>query len=186
VTVDWEAWGPEAGAAQAERTGVSGFEMTPAEGTDIFDRAAAAAGQVGHIVVSTGPLQGRLDQWVTRAPAPDGEPGPGSASGQRDPRPALPMPYVQPAAGTESLLAEIWADVLGLDQVGAEDDFYRLGGNSVTAIDLTARVRKRLQVALPVTALLENPSVRQLAARVTALTAGPSGQAAGPEVPGRA
>jgi acyl carrier protein len=57
--------------------------------------------------------------------------------------------------------------VLGLEKVGAEDDFYRLGGDSVTAIDLVARVRKQLEVAVPVTVLLEHPTVREMAARVT-------------------
>lgn len=169
LTVDWEAW-QLATAPDGERgAGVSGFGMTAEEGADIFDRAAAAVGQVGHLVVSTGPLHARLDQWVVR-PAGDGD-APETPSGARDPRPSLPTPYVQASEGTESILAGIWAEALGLDRVGADDDFYRLGGNSVTAIELTARVRKQMQVALPVTSLLENPSVRQLAAEITGLAA---------------
>jgi phthiocerol/phenolphthiocerol synthesis type-I polyketide synthase E len=171
LTVDWEAWqsAPASGAEEARRTGVSGFELTAQEGADIFDRAIALADQLGQLVVSTGPLQGRLDQWVTRPPSRGEAPDSGAGERLRDPRPALPTPYVAPSAGAESVLAEIWAEVLGLDRVGADDDFYRLGGNSITAIDLTARVRKQMQVAVPVTALLENPSVRQLAIKIAML-----------------
>jgi phthiocerol/phenolphthiocerol synthesis type-I polyketide synthase E len=151
---------------------VSGFGLTPEEGSDIFDRMLASVGEVGQVVVSTGSLQDRLDQWVIRPAARDATADGTARPGPRDPRPPLPTPYVRPADGAESALADIWADVLGLDRVGAEDDFYRLGGDSITAIDLTARMRKRLQVALPVTALLENPSVRQLAVKIAALSAG--------------
>jgi len=167
VTVNWDAW--RVGADKAQKTSVSDFEIAAEEGVDVFERAVAATGQIGQIVVSTGALQPRLEQWVIRRTSHADASDDAGDAGQRDPRPALPNPYVPPAEGPETVLAEIWAAVLGLDRVGAEDDFYRLGGDSVTAIDLTARLRKRMQIAVPVTALLENPTVRQLAVRIAVL-----------------
>jgi acyl transferase domain-containing protein len=188
LTVNWDTWQRPAPSGEARKAGVSGFEMTGQEGVDIFDRGVAAIGQVGQVVVSTGPLQARLDQWVTHAGASHDVPAPGDdPSSPRDPRPALQTPFAPPSAGTESVLAEIWADVLGLDRVGAEDDFYELGGTSLMAIGLTARVRRTLQAALPVTALLENTSVRQLAVKIAAHTRGSAADAhASPEVSGGA
>ena len=184
VTVDWDAWripvgdtphpgpvgdtpspGPDgARADDAARSSVTSFELTAAEGVDVFERAAAVATDVGHLVISTGSLDARLAQWVIRsgAAADDG------SERRRDPRPTMPTPYVEPGAGVEATLAEIWAAALGLEKVGADDDFYRLGGDSIVAIELIAKVRAKLKVSVPVTALLENGTVRQLAKRVAA------------------
>jgi acyl transferase domain-containing protein len=169
LTVDWDAWRIAPAAGAAAKTTVSGFELSGPEGVDIFERALASADHVGHLVVSTGVLSERLEQWVIRAATQD--PGAGSDAElertlERDPRPDLPTPFVAPAEGVESALAEIWASALRLDRVGAEDDFYLLGGDSIVAIELISQIRKRLGLALPVTVLLEDASVRSLAQRL--------------------
>ena len=51
-----------------------------------------------------------------------------------DPFAGQPMPYVAPRTETEAAVAEIWADVLGVDRVGAHSDFLELGGDSITAL----------------------------------------------------
>ncbi|GLZ41923.1 condensation domain-containing protein [Actinokineospora sp. NBRC 105648] len=65
-----------------------------------------------------------------------------------------------------ALLGRVWAELLGVDSVAPDDDFFALGGHSVTATRLTARVRKRLGVDLPVRAVFEDPTLAGLAARV--------------------
>ncbi|HEX2095690.1 MAG TPA: amino acid adenylation domain-containing protein, partial [Longimicrobiaceae bacterium] len=94
-------------------------------------------------------------------------------------RRALPAPegaspldaqrFVAPRTPTEELLAEIWAEVLGRDLVGARDSFFELGGHSLMATRLASRVRGALGVALPVRAVFEAPTVAELAERVDAL-----------------
>jgi acyl transferase domain-containing protein/acyl carrier protein len=171
VSVDWDAWQSPTQAAEAgePKSTVSTFELTPGEGIDVFERALAAAGEVGRLVVSTGSLDTRLAQWVTRAGAAEDDGG--QEAGPVEPRPALPNPYVAPTGPVETELAAIWAAVLRFEQVGVDDDFYRLGGDSIVAIELIARIRKQLKVAVPVTALLDDATVRRLAARLTALAA---------------
>jgi len=85
---------------------------------------------------------------------------------------ALPTPdtitfknqdYVAPRSQVEELLAEIWAKVLGKEQVGIYDNFFELGGHSLLATQLTSRIRDTFQIDLPVRNLFETPTIEQLA-----------------------
>jgi non-ribosomal peptide synthetase component F/acyl carrier protein len=76
--------------------------------------------------------------------------------------------FVAPRTPTEKSLAEIWSDVLNIDQVGVHDNFFDLGGNSLSAIRLTSRVRDRLSAELPLIAIFTAPTVAELAERIEA------------------
>ena len=69
----------------------------------------------------------------------------------------------QPRSPAEAQLAAIWADALSLPRVGIHDDFFDLGGNSITASRLVARVRSEMGRDLPLAALLRAPTVAGLA-----------------------
>ncbi|MGH3875116.1 MAG: amino acid adenylation domain-containing protein [Pseudonocardiaceae bacterium] len=99
-----------------------------------------------------------------------------TAHGKLDRR-ALPAPptdrdtsagWVAPRTGTERILAQIWADVLGVDTVGTADDFFALGGDSILAIRVLSRIRVVLGVDLPVRALFDTATVAGLAELVAA------------------
>ncbi len=66
------------------------------------------------------------------------------------------------------MLAALWAELLGLERVGAHDDFFALGGDSLLATRLAARVRRAFEVELPLGELLAAPTLAALAARVAA------------------
>ncbi|HET7464463.1 MAG TPA: amino acid adenylation domain-containing protein [Longimicrobium sp.] len=69
----------------------------------------------------------------------------------------------QPRSPAEARLAAIWAEALSLPRVGIHDDFFDLGGNSITASRLVARVRTEMGRDLPLAALLRAPTVAGLA-----------------------
>ncbi len=71
-----------------------------------------------------------------------------------------------PTGPLEGVVAEAFRDVLGVDDVGAHADFFALGGSSLQATRVLARVQERTGLRLPVTALFEHASVARLAAQV--------------------
>ena len=83
--------------------------------------------------------------------------------------------YVPPRTELEAQLAEVWQNVLGVERVGAEDDFFSLGGNSLVAVQLIAQVRSAVRVKLPMRSLFEAPTVAGMAAQVEALRAKAAG-----------
>jgi len=78
-------------------------------------------------------------------------------------RPDLENPFVAPSVAMETELAAIWAEVLGLDQVGVHDNFFELGGDSLLASRIIAQVMRRFKVDLPIKTLFESPTVAKLA-----------------------
>jgi aspartate racemase len=80
--------------------------------------------------------------------------------------PALDAGERRPRTPVEERLAALWAETLGLEQVGLHENFFALGGHSLLATRVTSRVRQAFGVELPVRALFEAPTVAGLAVAV--------------------
>ena len=74
----------------------------------------------------------------------------------------LPGKPKAPATNTEIALISLWQELLGIDELGVEDDYFALGGTSVIAARLFAEISRRFGVRLPLTTILESPTVRAL------------------------
>ena len=93
-----------------------------------------------------------------------------TANGKVD-RKALPAPdasrpekeFVAPEGPVQERLAEIWAEVLKLERVGARDNFFELGGHSLLATQVLSRMKKSFGVDLPLRTLFDSPTVAGLA-----------------------
>jgi acyl transferase domain-containing protein/non-ribosomal peptide synthetase component F/thioesterase domain-containing protein/acyl carrier protein len=72
----------------------------------------------------------------------------------------------RPRDPVETTLCTLWREVLNLDQVGIDDDFFAFGGHSLLAVRLVARIERTLGVRIPVAALLGHPTVAELGALV--------------------
>ena len=77
-------------------------------------------------------------------------------------RPDLKTPCVAPRNDVERKLSQIWAEVLTLDQVGVDDNFFDLGGSSLAGAAIIARVKEVFGMQLPISDLLAAPTVAQL------------------------
>jgi len=86
-------------------------------------------------------------------------------------RPDLVRRYTPPSTRTEELVAGVWAELLGLDRVGAEDDFFALGGHSLLATRVMSRIHAEFGAEVPLAALFDRPTVRGLAAIVDGASA---------------
>ncbi|MDX6734015.1 MAG: hypothetical protein QOC54_3963, partial [Baekduia sp.] len=102
---------------------------------------------------------------------------PQTANGKLD-RKALPRPPAPVATGAiapvgelETTIAGVWAAVLGVPTVGRHDDFFRLGGHSLSATRLAARINAEVGARLPMRAIFEAPTVARLARVVEESTA---------------
>lgn len=81
-------------------------------------------------------------------------------------RPELGQTFVAPRTPTEEILAGIWRDVLGLEQVGIYDNFFDLGGHSLLATQVIALTRKAFGIELPLLSLFESPAIAPLAQKI--------------------
>ena len=82
--------------------------------------------------------------------------------------PELEMSFVIPGTPTEEMLAEIWAEILGIERVGIHDNFFDLGGHSLLATQVVSRIRDAFGVEIPLRQLFETPTVAGLADNVEA------------------
>jgi amino acid adenylation domain-containing protein/non-ribosomal peptide synthase protein (TIGR01720 family) len=77
---------------------------------------------------------------------------------------AAPEGHVAPRDERERLIVDIWTELLGVDRVGVEDNFFALGGDSVLLVRALARIRTAFGAELPVRAMFDNPTIAGLAA----------------------
>ncbi len=82
-------------------------------------------------------------------------------------RPELGNSYVAPSTPVEKELAQIWAEVLSLDEIGIHDNFFDLGGHSLLATQVISRVINAFKVELPIKSLFESPTVADMAVVIT-------------------
>jgi len=81
-------------------------------------------------------------------------------------RPLLDNEYVAPASPIEEMLVEIWSKVIGIDRVGIHDHFMELGGDSLNAGQVMARIIDAFGVDLPLRVMFESSTVAQIAALI--------------------
>jgi phthiocerol/phenolphthiocerol synthesis type-I polyketide synthase E len=161
ISVDWDAWD------FTEPATVTAIQ--PAEGQDTFMRVMGSP-DLSRVVVSVAPLQSRLDRWANlrslcgttgRRIAPEAE---------SHPRPDAAGDYLAPTSALERELAAMWQEILGIEQVGINDNFFgQLGGHSLLATQLISQIRTRYGVDLPLPAFFERPTVQGLSEIVTLL-----------------
>lgn len=160
VVLDFDDWDFDYSTQQVAAytaSGVDRFAMSPEQGVQVLERVLALR-EPAHLVVSTRPLAPRLHQWVRQhvATAPGSEPdtaGPDHASD-----------------GLAARLTSAYETVLGVSDIGADDNFFDLGGDSLLAAQILARLRRSLGLdgQLQLQDIFSYPSVAELAEHLEA------------------
>lgn len=159
MSVAWDPWPRAAGASDARAPGLEPYAMTENEATEAFQRVVTG-GLDGPVVVATGDVSRRLTAWLQRAVAL-----PKVARKVRTGDEELP------ANELERVIAALWQEVLGVEQVARHDHFFELGGHSLLATQVVGRLRSRLQLDLSLALLFTSPTVAGLAKAIADLQA---------------
>ncbi len=158
VSINWDTWQIKDLSQGTLGSTVAEYAMTPDEGIEVLTRVLDH-GDLEQVVISTGDLQTRIRQWVLLESLQESD-----ESGSTEKDNALSSPVALPARGDyKHKLAEIWQQVLGIEQVGLYDNFFDLGGNSLIALQVVNKIRKVFRVQVPVVALFEAPTVSAMA-----------------------
>lgn len=132
----------------------------PAEhGAEAFRRALGQGR--AEIIVSSMPLPELIAQAGDAAET-------GTTTAHKFERPALEQDYIAPEGVLEATLAGFWEELLGVSDIGRDDSFFDLGGHSLIAVRLFARIRKTWNADFPISVLFEAASIRKIAALLAA------------------
>ncbi|GAB3938159.1 hypothetical protein GCM10027614_17690 [Micromonospora vulcania] len=151
-------------------------DIRPVDGAEAF-RRSLTAGLGAQVVIATrtvDDIRNRAGRVTTDNLADDEAVTGPTSSG-------LAASSAAPGTELEITIARVWQDGLGVAEVGVDDDFFALGGNSLVAVQLIAAMRRATGVKLPMRSLFETPTVAGLAARIEELrAAAPTDEPAAP------
>lgn len=162
LAANWDHWPEETRQIVGPRTSIDQYTMTHEESEEAF-RRLVTSGSTGQMVVSTGDLPSRLRLWVSRDTNRSGQ-GPGEDKpATAHPRPQLQTDFIAPRNEYEQTVADVWQQVLGVNQIGIYDNFFDLGGHSLLVTQVIGRLRDAFKVDLPLSKLFDVPTVAGLA-----------------------
>jgi len=167
ITINWDVWAetgmtvqvdvPELFRAQHQERMYLG--MSTAEGVRAF--VLAIGGLQPQIIVSTQDLELRVQQG--RDSALNGNASLSNSHVGPATRAMMSVDYVAPHTDLQYVICDIWREMLGIDYIGILDNYFDLGGHSLMAIRIVAKIRDILQVIIPVESLFDTPTVEKLA-----------------------
>ncbi|MDF5721309.1 MAG: beta-ketoacyl synthase N-terminal-like domain-containing protein [Rhizonema sp. PD37] len=173
ITINWDRWQLGEEQNTVNKTTLADLFITPEEGIEAFKRILTSE-NITQVLVSTGNLQARFDQWL-KLKSLCGIEHSASAGDTKEkltltnigrilhPRPNLEYDYVAPHTHVEQTLADMWREVLCIEQIGIHDDFFELGGHSLLAVHLITKIKKQLGQNIQVSDLFQEATIKHLA-----------------------
>jgi acyl transferase domain-containing protein/thioesterase domain-containing protein/acyl carrier protein len=149
--------------------------IPPAEGMEALTRILAAPA-LAQVVATSIELEGLLRQADSLGALPG--PVPAEEGGAE-----IDREFADSADGIERTLAGFWKELLGVRRVGLRESFFDLGGHSLIAVRLFARIKKAYQVEFPISLLFEAPTIERCAEAIRRATEGGTRTQAGPVRP---
>jgi NAD(P)-dependent dehydrogenase (short-subunit alcohol dehydrogenase family)/acyl carrier protein len=133
--------------------------INPREGVDIMLRSVRCG--LPQLVVSAGDLNSMLENHK-QSEEPREKFDVKSNAVERD-RPDLLVEYTPPGTVTQEIMARIWGDFFGIKEIGIDDDFFELGGDSLKAMNLSNQMYRKFKVDIPLVEFFNKPAIRELA-----------------------
>ncbi len=157
ISVNLDGWRPRTLKDGTRREGlVQDFGIESHEGPKVFQRILSWDG-AAQVIVSTGDLEERVARWVELKSENDAP-----AKTISHPRPNLSNSYVAPRNKLEASIAEIWSNLFGFQQIGVNDDFFELGGDSLKVITAISKIHKALNVNISIADFFKSPTIKRL------------------------
>ncbi|HLP61844.1 MAG TPA: SDR family NAD(P)-dependent oxidoreductase, partial [Candidatus Deferrimicrobium sp.] len=166
LSIDWDSWRMEEEIGEkALGAKIKESAITPPQGVEIFERILGWP-RAKQVVGCMGDLRPRIDRWVKlqglHSPGVEAETRPREGEPlplSRRPRPHLSTLYLPPQRSREKEVAEIWAELLGCEQIGVQDNFFELNGDSLKAVIAISKIHKQTDVKVPLKDFFANPTV---------------------------
>ncbi|HEY9799816.1 MAG TPA: SDR family NAD(P)-dependent oxidoreductase, partial [Leptolyngbyaceae cyanobacterium] len=136
--------------------------ISPQEGVEIFSRILHS--RLPQVVVSKQNIDEQIKQshaklnLATQLDKLEKQLSKSNLSQQFHPRPNLKNPYIAPRSDIEKTIAEVWQQIMGLEQVGIDDNFFDLGGHSLLATQIISQLRKTFSIEIPLNSLFSDSS----------------------------
>ena len=148
LTINWDGWQLE------EETE---FAIDSTSGKHLF---GIILGQLsGQTIVSTSCFETRRKQWLQQ----ENKPAKAYTDGKKHKRPSLITPYLAPATKLEQAIAEIWGNFFRIENLGINDDFFALGGDSLKGMMLVNRYKELMGEMIYVSVIFEATTIAQTA-----------------------
>lgn len=166
--INWDAClAEEAPPVEGFGSAIAAYALTPQEVWEATKRILEQL-KVSQVAVSKVSLRDRLRDPDPRLAVTDRNCSDSQPEANRQTRPQnLDRAYVPPSSKTEEIIAKIFQEVLGVQQVSIHDSFFDLGGHSLLAIQVISRLRDAFHVELEMRSLLfEAPTVASIAAKI--------------------
>jgi NADP-dependent 3-hydroxy acid dehydrogenase YdfG/acyl carrier protein len=165
ISANWDGWllNESNRLSASFQTSLDQYAMTRDESIEALEYLLAPEME-GQVIVSTGDLMSRLAIWTRPKTNKTSDAGIDAAAFlSMHSRPSLGVEYTPASNEIEQVIINVWQEVLGIDRLGARDNFFDLGGNSLTGLKVISRLKKELKIDIPVVALFEGPTASDLA-----------------------
>ncbi len=175
ISVNWDGWQLSKEDERSIKiskqesyvsTNLADLAIQPEEGIKAFEEIVnyvrLNCGSLSQIVISTGSLETRIKQWVNFdnfTSKTDSQ----KVKPLSYPRPNLQNPCIPPKNKTEKLIADIWQEVIGLQEIGCYDNFFELGGDSLLVVQVRGKLQAALNCKISTSELFEYPTISALA-----------------------
>jgi len=170
-SINWDAWqgvgmavtGEAAALMTEQRREYLQSAIRPEEGIEALKRVLSSG--VPQVAVVTHSLSRHITEVLKSA----GTPQAAAPVDERHSRPDLDSTFAAATTDVEKRITAIWAEVLGIGEIGIDDNFFEMGGHSLLATGVLSRVRDAFGVSVPLRTIFEAPTIRQLAKHVDTL-----------------